>query len=156
MSFNLLAQKKELFPKFNVIKIGTYGGIQRGQYTLLEIGGEIQWKKLRLKKAKSNALNLGFNYNLIENVLGYDLGYWHRGSLIGLTYGANACLRTDFNEIRYGISPVIGYKFWLLHLQTGYYFLTPTANFENTNSFFVSLRLVIMSKKKMRRKKRKN
>lgn len=125
-----------------VIKTGPYFGLQRGKYTILELGVERQWKNIKLKTAKTQALHMGFNYNFKYNVLGYDIGYWNKPSRIGLTYGGNLVMRTDFDETRIGIAPVLGYKLYGFHLQTGYHFLTPATDFIETNRFFVSLRFV--------------
>lgn len=123
-------------------KNGPYFGLQRGKYTVLELGVVRQWKQVKVKTAETQALHMGFNYNFKYNVLGYDFGYWIKPSRIGLTYGGNFVFRTDFNESRVGIAPVIGYKLFGFHLQTGYHFLTPATDFIETNRFFVSLRFV--------------
>ncbi|MFN6013980.1 MAG: hypothetical protein ACK47F_04755, partial [Flavobacteriales bacterium] len=72
-----------------VRKSGPYVGIQRGKYTILELGAEMQWKQVKLKQAVTQALHTGFNYNFKYNVLGYDFGYWIKPSRLGLTYGGN-------------------------------------------------------------------
>lgn len=133
-----------------VRKYGPYIGLQRGKYTVVEFGGEFQWKKVKIKKPITHAVHTGFNYNFKYNVLGYDAGYWIRPSRIGLTYGANLVFRTDFDASSVGLAPVIGYKFWLLHLQTGYHFLSRPANDFETNKFFVSLRIGIINDRKIK------
>ena len=131
--------------ELKVMKYGPYIGLQRGAYTFLEFGGEMQWKKIRLKKPIVHAVHTGFNYNFKHNILGYDLGYWVRPRRLGLTFGGNLFYRTNFTTDRWGIAPVVGYKFWLLHLQTGYHFLSrPQTAFE-LNKFFISLRFGIIS-----------
>jgi hypothetical protein len=126
-------------------KSGPYIGLQRGKYTVLEIGGEMQWKQVKLKSAVTHAVHAGFNYNFKYNVLGYDLGYWVKPSRLGLTYGGNLVLRTDFDENRLGFAPVLGYKLFGFHLQTGYHFLSRASQFTETNGFFVSLRFVLIN-----------
>jgi len=101
-----------------VRKSGPYVGIQRGKYTILELGAEMQWKQL---------------------------GYWIKPSRLGLTYGGNLVMRTDFNENRVGFAPVVGYKLVGFHLQTGYHFLSRSAYFTETNGFFISLRFVLIN-----------
>lgn len=128
-----------------VRKSGPYVGIQRGKYTILELGAEMQWKQVKLKQAVTQALHTGFNYNFKYNVLGYDLGYWIKPSRLGLTYGGNLVMRTDFNENRVGFAPVFGYKLVGFHLQTGYHFLSRSAYFTETNGFFISLRFVLIN-----------
>ena len=131
--------------ELKVMKYGPYIGLQRGAYTFLEFGGEMQWKKIRLKKPIVHAVHTGFNYNFKHNILGYDLGYWVRPHRLGLTFGGNLFYRTNFTTDRWGIAPVVGYKFWLLHLQTGYHFMSrPQTAFE-LNKFFISLRFGIIS-----------
>lgn len=133
---------KKKWIDLTVVKSGPYVGIQRGKYTILELGAERQWKKIELKTSKTQAVHMGFNYNFKYNVLGYDIGYWIKPKRIGLTYGGNMVMRTNFDATRIGFAPVIGYKLSWLHLQTGYHFLTYRNLFTETNGFFVSLRFV--------------
>ncbi|MFT5779145.1 MAG: hypothetical protein ACI837_002102 [Crocinitomicaceae bacterium] len=128
-----------------VKKTGPYLGLQKGKYTVLEIGAERQWKKIRLKNPITHAAHVGFNYNFKYNMLGYDMGYWYKPHRIGLTYGANIFFRTNFDDSRIGIAPVIGFKFWLLHLQTGYHITSKLPVDFETNRFFVSLRIGIIN-----------
>jgi hypothetical protein len=139
----------------SVKKSGPYIGIQRGKYTVLELGVERQWKKIQLSTARSQGIHLGFNYNFWRNVLGYDIGYWSKPSRVGLTYGLNLVLRTDFDRTKLGFVPVLGYQFSILHLQTGYHFLAPSNKGFNmeTNSYFVSLRVVLINNRKTEVKK---
>ena len=139
--------------KINVKKFGPYFGLQRGKFTIAEVGVEYIWKKIQLSTAKTNGINAGFNYNFLHNVLGYDVGYFIKPTRVGLTYGASAVMRTDFDETRVGIAPVIGYQFSLFHLQTGYHFLTKASHDIQTNSFFVSLRLVLINNRNIEVKK---
>lgn len=138
------ARKPLLDARLNVTKTGPYFGLQQGKYTVLEIGAERQWKVIRLSNAKTHAAHMGFNYNFKYNVLGYDVGYWWKPHRIGLTYGGNLFLRTNFDNTKVGFAPVIGFKMWLLHLQTGYHFMPRPKDFE-TNTFFISLRIGIIN-----------
>lgn len=128
----------------SVRKYGLYVGIQRGKYTVMELGGEMIWKQVRLKKPIAHAVNAGFNYNFKFNVLGFDAGYWVRPHRFGLTYGASLAHRTNFTNTQFGLAPTIGFKFWFAHLRVGYYFLPDPDLFE-TNSLFISLRLGLIS-----------
>lgn len=130
--------------ELKAIKTGPYIAWQRGKYNVGEFGVERQYKSTSLKKTATNAFHMGFNYNFKQNVLGYDVGYWRQQGQLGLTFGGNLVLRTNFDEIRFGVAPVVGFKLLQFHLQTGYHFLTPARNFENTNYFFVSLRFVLV------------
>lgn len=157
---SLFGKKKPLL-EISVKKSGPYFGLQRGKYTVAEIGVERQWKQIRLKNPQTHAAHLGFNYNFKYNMLGYDMGYWFKTQRLGLTYGANIFMRTNFDDTRLGIAPVIGYKIWLVHFQTGYHFMPrlPAENFE-TNRFFVSLRIGIINERDIdfdwrKRKKKK-
>ena len=125
-------------------KTGPYIAWQRGKYNVGEFGFERQYKSTSLKKTTTNAFHMGFNYNFKQNVLGYDIGYWRQQGQLGFTFGGNLVLRTNFDETRVGIAPVVGFKLFQFHLQTGYHFLTPARNFDNTNFFFVSLRFVLV------------
>lgn len=140
-----LFSQKEPLVKIAVRKTGPYLGLQAGKYYVPEFGTEIQWKRIKLDDPKTHALHTGFNYNFKYNILGYDLGYWHRPNRVGLTYGANLVYRTDFTHNHMGGVPVVGYKIFQLHLQTGYHFLFPDKVNYETNRFFVSLRWVIIN-----------
>ncbi len=144
--------------KIDVVKTGPYFGIQKGKYTIFELGVERQWKQIKLKSPSTHAAHFGFNYNFKYNVLGYDIGYWFKQNRLGFTYGATLCLRTDFDQTRFGIAPVVGYKLWQFHLQTGYHFLTRSTVFTETNGLFISLRFVLINDRDVdvdRKKKRK-
>ncbi len=139
-----MPQKRLIDASLRMVKTGPYIGLQQGKYMVLELGAERQWRKIQLLKARTHAVHMGFNYNFRYNVLGYDVGYWIRPSRLGLTYGGNLFFRTDFNNPKVGIAPVIGYKFWWLHLQTGVH-LMPRPNEFETNTFFISLRFGIIN-----------
>ena len=150
----LQAQKKGLLEKrrIDIVKNGPYFGLQKGAFLVAEIGGERQWKDFQFRKPKTHALNIGFNYDFLNNVLGYDVGYWYKPSNIGLTYGAALLLRSDFTNTKLGFAPVIGYKIWQVHVQTGYQFLlkTKSTSFE-TNTLFISLRFVLINNTKIKK-----
>lgn len=141
----LQGEAKRRLLDLSVTKTGPYFGLQRGKYTILELGAERQWKKVRLKMPVTHAVHLGFNYNFKYNMLGYDMGYWYRPHRIGLTYGGNLFMRTNFEHTRVGFAPVVGYKIWLLHFQTGYHFMARLPENFETNRFFVSLRIGIIN-----------
>lgn len=136
---------KEKWLSVSVTKTGPYFGYQRGKYNVGELGVEGQYKQLKLSKSITHAGQIGFNYNFTHNVLGCDAGYWVKPSRLGLTYGARLVFRTDFDRNKMGLAPVIGYKLYGFHLQTGYYFLS-NSNYEMaTNSFFISLRFTLIN-----------
>lgn len=132
-------------PQLAIRRSGPYVGLQSGKYYVPEFGYEMQWNRVKLKKPITHAGHMGFNYNFQRNVLGYDAGYWLKIGRLDLTYGANMVFRTDFDRNAFGVAPVVGFKFWQLHLQTGYHFLTKPAKDMKTNTFFVSLRFVFIN-----------
>ena len=154
LAISIQAQNKGLLERknINIVKNGPYFGVQKGKFIIAELGGERQWKDYQLRKPKTHALNLGFNYDFTNDVLGYDVGYWYKPSNIGITYGAALLLRTDFTNTKVGFAPVIGYKIWQVHVQTGYQFLlkTKSASFE-TNTLFISLRIVLINNTKIKK-----
>ena len=148
------AQKKGLLEKkkIDIVKNGPYFGLQKGKFIVVGIGGERQWKDLQFRKPKTHALNIGFNYDFSNNVLGYDLGYWYKPSNIGLTYGASLLLRTDFTNTKIGFAPVLGYKIWQFHIQTGYQFLSKArTNLFTTNTLFIDIRFVLINNTKIKK-----
>lgn len=137
----------ELIPqplKINLHKFGPYIGLQRGAYTSIEFGAEYQLKKMAWLKPTTHAAHFGFNYNLYHNVLGYDIGYWMKKGRFNLSYGANLIYRTDYKKNAVGFTPLIGFKFSQLHLQTGYNLLMTTTPPKAVNGFFISLRFVFV------------
>jgi hypothetical protein len=147
--FFVFSQKdrKLEFPEMRVWKSGPYIGVQRGLYWIGELGAEIQWKKIQLKSARSHGIHAGVNYNFTGNVLGYDLGYWIKQSRLGLTYGGNLLLRTDFTTNKYGFAPCLGYKILGFHLQTGYQLFLGSKPLNAVNTFFVSARFVLINRR---------
>ena len=156
--FGLKAQKNDGFFKnpfkkdILLIKTGPYFGLQQGKYLVPEFGLERQWQQIKIKSPATHAAHMGFNYNLKYKVLGYDIGYWFKTHRIGLTYGANFSMRTDFEHTSVGLTPVLGFKVWQFHFQTGYHFLTRTAVAFETNKFFVSARFVLINDRELKRK----
>lgn len=148
-----ILERKE--PK-KVVKSGTYVGIQSGHFYAGEIGIERQWKRSdKFLESTTNALHLGVNYSYdfyhFNPILGYDLGFWHKENTVGLTYGLNACMRTNFDQYRVGVCPTIGLKVLQFHIQTGYHLLYPFnrnyASFD-TNTLFLSVRYVLVNERK--------
>jgi hypothetical protein len=141
---NTSAMKLEL-PTITVIKSGPYFGLQKGLYNVLEFGMEGQYKRVKFVKPVTHAGHMGFNYNFKRNVLGYDVGYWFKLGRLNLTYGANLVYRSNFTQNRLGFAPVIGYKIWQFHLQTGYHFIGNVPDDFETNRLFISLRFVMIN-----------
>lgn len=135
--------------KINLHKFGPYIGLQRGAYTNIDFGIEYQLKELALIKPLTQSLHGGFNYNLYNNVLGYEFGYWVKRGRFNLTYGANLIYRTDFSRSAIGFTPLIGFKFSQFHFQTGYNILFTNTPPKAVNGFFVSLRFVFIQNRNL-------
>ena len=135
-------------PKLKVRKTGPYIGIQQGKYNLIEFGGELQHKKVKLVRPDIHGFRLGFNYDFKSNVLGYEAGYWYQQSRVGLTYGALMSYYTNFDQGRIGIAPVLGFRLTQFHLQTGFHFRKNSEVFQEVNTFFIALKFVLINKRK--------
>ena len=138
-----------------VVKSGPYLGIQSGRFYAGEVGIEKQWKRSdKFLESTTNALHMGVNYSYdfsnFNPILGYDLGFWHKENTVGLTYGMNVCMRTNFDQYRVGICPTIGIKILQFHVQTGYHLLAPfnrnNASFD-ANTIFLSVRFLIVNER---------
>lgn len=146
-----------------IIKTGPYFGVQSGLFYAGEVGMERQWKQGKLISPTTNSFHFGVNYSYDfkswKPILGYDMGYWFRKDNISLTYGITACVRTNFEQYRYGFSPVIGYKVWQIHLQTGYHFLFPMRhsadNYFQANTIFLSARFILVNDREVQKKEKK-
>jgi hypothetical protein len=159
LGFSISAQESNGFRSFfeqrkkmKMVRTGPYISLQQGRYLVPEFGAERQWTQVKLKDPHTHAAHMGFNYNIRYGVLGYDVGYWFKTNRIGLTYGGNLCFRTDFSYSRVGFAPVLGFKLWQFHLQTGFHFLTRSAVKFETNTYFASLRFVIVNDRDLKRK----
>ena len=140
----LQGQNKEglNLPKYVATKgsFGMIGGLERGKYTFLELGVEKHWKKFKLRKAPTVALNANMEYNFGNNVLGYNVASWFKIGRVNLTYGINLNYLTDFERVRYGLGPQIGFRLLGFHIVNGYNFLFGNKEFTEVNKFYVGLR----------------
>ncbi len=141
-----MAQQKEILgiplPKYVATKkaFGLIGGVERGKFTFLELGIEQHWKKFKLKRAPTFAINANMEYNFGYNVLGYNAGAWLKIGRVNLTYGFTLNYITDFTRTRYGLGPQIGFRLLGFHLVNGYNFLFGNKDLQNINKFYVGLR----------------
>jgi len=134
----------------NIRKYGPYFGIQKGAFTLPEIGATCQWKRVGLlKSGQTHALQMGMTYNFSENWVGYDLGYWTKSGSFGLTYGLRSALRSNFTNSTFGFTPTVGFNFLQFHLETGYYVFFNQLAALTPNKLFVSLRFVLIRDRKI-------
>lgn len=156
MGLHTYSQKSERKPLIDVSvrKLGPYFGLQQGRFTVGEIGMELQYKNIKIKKPKTHGFHTGLEYNIPNNALGLNLGYWHKPGRVDLTYGFDVALRSNFNDTRFGFSPVIGYKLFGFHLRAGYMFLTPSTIFTETNNLFINLRFILVNNRKVQWNKR--
>jgi hypothetical protein len=138
------------WPELKIWRAGPYFGLQKGLYQVAEFGMEGQYKKIKLKKPYTHALHAGFNYNFLRQVLGFDIGYWGKVGRLDMTYGLNFVYRSDFNQAKAGLAPVVGFKLWQFHLQAGYHVMGNRTYDMETNRLFISLRLVLINRRKIK------
>jgi hypothetical protein len=138
-------------PSYDVVRTGPYVGYQWGNYGLVEIGFEKQWKDLKLFKSKTTAVFGGLNYSFTEEVIGFDLGAWRKLGFLGVTYGIAGIYRTDLTYNKLGVSPMLGWKIGRFHLHVGYQFMIPNQQEPIVNEFYTTLRFKVWSKKKIRK-----
>lgn len=139
--------------KLSVVKTGPFVGLEQGKYLNFNFGVERQYQQIKLVKPKTHAVNLQFDYNFKQSVMGAQLGYWMKAGRLNITYGARISWRTDFEVHRYAISPNVGYKLAQAHFQLGVHLMAPSDHFTNTNTFYASLRYVFINNRDFRRKK---
>lgn len=87
--------------------------------------------------------------------MGYSVGYWQKRGRLNLTYGASLVYKTNFELNRFGISPTLGYKVSFAHLQFGVNILSHSNDFNNINTFYASLRFVMINNRNYKWRKRK-
>jgi hypothetical protein len=135
--------------KIKTVTFGPYLEAEKGKYFLLELGCEAQLKSLKLNASTAHGISGGLNYDFKSSNIGFDLGYWYRPRILGFTFGGNLGLRSDLSSTSsFGISPTIGYKFWLLHAQAGFYVWTVKPSIMYTNTVFVTLKFAPVYAKK--------
>ena len=145
----------KLFPKVSTNKLGTLIGIQRGKFFTIELGIEQQKKQVKIIKPRTIAWNFVMEYAWASNTFGYKLGSWYKHGRADFTYGLNAIAFTDFEKVKPGLSPEIGFKFIGFHFITSYNFLlNSNADFEQ-NTFHLSIRYFVSRKRKFKIEKKK-
>ncbi|MDO1447528.1 hypothetical protein Q0590_14765 [Rhodocytophaga aerolata] len=139
------AAKAKLFQR----NYGVILGVQRGKSTFFEFGSEIHWRKVRLTNPRLIAATANVTYNIADNVLGYQAGFWTKRGRIALTLGANAGYYTDFDHGSFAVGPAVGFRLLGFHLTTGYNYLFNKGVAETTgekrladkvNNFHIGLR----------------
>jgi hypothetical protein len=120
---------------------GAIVGLQRGNITSLELGGEMHWRKVSLRSPKITGASVSFNYNFGHHVVGYKAGAWIKHGRVNLTYGGNAVYYTNFHGLqRFGLGPAVGFRFAGLHLINGYNLLLGDKEFKDVNKLYITLR----------------
>jgi hypothetical protein len=143
--------RKFLFPSFDLVRTGPYIGVQRGNYSNLELGYEKQWKDLKLIRPQTSAVYGGINYNINYGVIGADMGAWRKLGVFGITYGVAALFRTDFTFSKIGFTPFLGLKLGKFHIKTGHQFLFPMQQEFGVNEYYISLRFKVWSTKRIKK-----
>lgn len=153
LSFVGFSQSQSSFG-FNKIQLGPYLGLQKGKNTVIELGVEKRVKEVSLLKRSSHAYNIGANFDLNSLLVGIDGGVWFRPHSIGLLWGGQLAIRSDFNQYIIGVSPTIGYKIWFIHATLGYYYYPLNIPNIITNNLYVSLRLNLTQNSKWKKHER--
>ena len=139
--------------KLKLIKTGPFLGVEQGKYLNANFGVERQWQQIKLANPHTNAINLQFDYNLKQNQMGSQIGYWYKAGRLNLTYGARIAWHTDFDSHHlFGFAPNVGYKFLQGHFQLGVN-IQQKSNYVVGNTFYASLRWVFINERKFDRKK---
>ena len=140
------------------VTFAPYLEAEKGKHLLFELGFEAQVKKLQFKGSRAHGISGGLNYDFKNSNFGYDLGYWFKPNLIGFTFGGNFGFRSDLSSTSsFGIAPTMGFQFWMLHAQAGFYLWTQKPSIMNTNTVFVALKFApVYSKKRSLKKGNKN
>ncbi len=146
---------------------GVIVGLQRGQSTAIELGGEAHWRKLALKKPTITGATGSMEYNFGDHVIGYKGGMWVKRGRVNFTYGGNITYFNNFKGLhRFGAGPAIGFRLAGFHLINGYNFLGGDKELDKINTLYMTLRYYFplqnkftwdrktMQKKKQKRKER--
>jgi hypothetical protein len=120
---------------------GAIVGIQRGNITSIEFGGEMHWRKMAFRKPTITGVTANLEYNFGHHVLGYKAGIWQKKGRVNLTYGGNLVYFTNFNGLqRYGLGPAVGFRFAGFHLVNGFNLLLGDKEFKDVNKLYIALR----------------
>lgn len=107
-------------PKLRQRNYGAIIGLQKGRNTAFEMGGEMHWRKIGLKKPNIWGATANLEYHFSNNILGYKAGVWRKQGRVNLTYGANVAYFTDFHGgQQFGVGPMVGFRLLGLHLING-------------------------------------
>lgn len=139
----------KLLPKAT-LRQHNYGaiiGLQKGSSTAIELGYEMHWRKIGLKKPNIWGATTNLEYSFSNNIIGYKAGVWRKQGRINLTYGGNLAYFSDFQGgQQFGIGPAVGFRLLGLHLVNGYNILLGDMNRTKrgvpvgANTLYISLR----------------
>lgn len=126
---------------------GAIIGLQKGSTTAIELGYEMHWRKIGLKKPNIWGATTNLEYSFSNNIIGYKAGVWRKQGRINLTYGGNLAYFSDFKGgQQFGIGPAVGFRLLGLHLVNGYNILVGDMNRTKrgvpvgANTLYISLR----------------
>lgn len=120
---------------------GAILGLQRGAQTAIEMGGEMHWRKMALRKPRITGASANLEYNFGNHVLGYKVGAWQKTGRVNLTYGGNLVYFTNFKGLqRYGAGPAVGFRLAGFHLINGYNILGGDKELDDVNTLYMTLR----------------
>lgn len=139
--------------KMVMVKYGPFLGVEQGSYMNIHFGLERQLKQLRLIKPNTWAVNLQFDYNFKRSMAGMQSGFWFKTNRLDLTYGGRLIWQTDFSNHRFGFSPNVGYKVLQAHFQLGCNLLTRNEQMAQWNTFYASLRWVLINDRDIKKRK---
>ena len=140
-SQNSFSYSGPFIPKLYQRNTGALLGVQRGQYTFIEMGGEAHWRKIGLKKSNITATSVTMEYNPLNHVIGYKAGMWTKRGHVNLSYGGNLVFYNDFKgKSRYGLGPAVGFRLAGFHLINGYNFLAGNKELSKVNTLYIALR----------------
>lgn len=153
-SFNNPVQPK-LIPEIKSVKNGILFGLQMGKYTAFELGGEKQWKKIKLKEAETKALNAVFEYQFKSNTIGLKAGGWYKTGRLSFTYGGAVTFLSNFDYTRWGISPQIGYRILNFHGYLSYNITAGPKLYSEFNKLHVAVRFYLNKNREIEVEKKK-
>lgn len=134
-------------PKLRQRNYGAIIGIQRGHTTAIEMGGEMHWRKIGLRKPHIWGATANIEYSFAEHIVGYKAGVWRKQGRVNLTYGGNVVYFNNFEGgHQFGIGPSVGFRLFGLHLVNGVNILMGDMNKDKSsgaagaNTLYMSLR----------------
>ncbi|WP_017733534.1 hypothetical protein [Nafulsella turpanensis] len=131
-------ERRKIFQSTN----GLLLGYEKGRNDYFQLGYGYNWKKIRLSKPVTRAVDGFVEYNFWENVLGMKVAYWQRHGRLKLTYGGHAGYFTDFDQGSLSIGPSVGFRLLGFHGQAGYNILLSNPEIA-ANKLYLSLSYLI-------------